>query len=56
MASNYQRKKLEMRYQKLLKKNEKLAQTEAEKREALKLAKHLSFANHIENLEDPESR
>ena len=56
MSSNYQRKKLEMRYEKLMRRKEKESEREERIQEDLKLSKQLKFADHIENIQDSEAR
>ena len=56
MSGNYQRKKLEMRYEKLMRRKEKESEREARIQEDLKLSKQLKFADHIENIQDSEAR
>ena len=56
MSRNYERKKLEKRYERLLAKKRKEAEEEKRRQEELKLSRQLKFADCIENIEDTEAR
>ena len=56
MSRNYERKKLEKRYERLLAKKRKEAEEEKRRQEELKLSRQLKFADCIENIDDTESR
>ena len=56
MSRNYERKKLEKRYERLLAKKRKEAEEEKRRQEELKLSRQLKFADCIENIDDTEAR
>ena len=56
MSRNYEKKKLEKRYERLLAKKRKEAEEEKRRKEELKFARQLKFADCIDNIEDTEER
>ena len=56
MSRNYERKKLEKRYERLLNKKRREAEEEKKRQEELKLSRQLKFADCIENIDDTETR